>query len=243
MVSTTLTAASILALASYVSAHGYVSSVQAGGNTYPGADPHNPNPESPGWQAQNTDNGFVAPSAFSSAAIACHKEAVSPPSHATVEAGGTVTVTWNTWPESHHGPVIDYLAPCDGDCSSASADSLFFVKIAEAGLVEGSNPGFWAVDQLIENGFSWDVTVPLNLAPGNYVLRHEILALHSAGNADGAQAYPQCINLEVTGSGSAAPSGGVPATSLYTPTDPGILFNLWESFDSYPIPGPAVWSA
>lgn len=46
---------------------------------------------------------------------------------------------------------------------------------------------------LIKNNFSWDLTIP-NLAPGNYVVRHEIIALHAAGQANGAQSYPQCIN-------------------------------------------------
>jgi hypothetical protein len=35
-------------------------------------------------------------------------------------------------------------------------------------------------------------------------------------------------------------TGGVPATSFYTPTDPGIKFNLFQSFSSYTIPGPAL---
>jgi hypothetical protein len=42
-----------------------------------------------------------------------------------------------------------------------------------------------------ENGFSWNVKVPSSLAPGSYVLRHEIIGLHSAGNPNGAQNYPQ----------------------------------------------------
>lgn len=39
--------------------------------------------------------------------------------------------------------------------------------------------------------FESDFTVPQHLAPGNYVLRHEIIALHAAGQANGAQNYPQ----------------------------------------------------
>ena len=231
------TVAPLLALASSVYGHGYISSIQAGGNTWPGADPNNPNPESPGWQAQNTDNGFVAPDAFSTSDIACHRGAVAPSVSAQVAAGDTMTLTWNTWPESHHGPVLDYLAPGGTDPGSLS-----FVKLDEKGLISGSNPGTWADDELIANGFSWDVTIPANLAPGSYVLRHEIIALHSAGQQNCAQAYPQCINIEVTGGGSATPNGGEPATSFYTPTDPGILFNLYEDFSSYPIPGPPVWT-
>jgi hypothetical protein len=86
------------------------------------------------------------------------------------------------------------------------------------------------------------VKIPAGLAPGNYVLRHEIIALHSAGSANGAQAYPQCLNIKVGGSGSKALPAGTPATKFYTAKDPGILFSLYSSFSSYPIPGPSVWS-
>lgn len=138
--------------------------------------------------------------------------------------------------------MLDYLAHVNGDFASIDKTQLSFVKIDAEGLLSGYNPGTWATDDLIADAFSWDVTLPSNLASGNYVLRHEIIALHSAGNPGGAQNYPQCINLQVSGgSGGAVPSGQ-PATSFYTPNDPGILFDLYRSFSSYPIPGPAVWT-
>lgn len=129
-----------------------------------------------------------------------------------------------------------------GECTSASAGSLSFTKISEGALLEGSNPGTWVTDTLIAQNNSADVQLPSGLAAGNYVLRHEIIGLHSAGSANGAQAYPQCLNLKVGGSGSTALPAGTPATELYAPEDPGILFSLYGAFDSYPIPGPAVWS-
>ncbi|PKS12555.1 hypothetical protein jhhlp_000763 [Lomentospora prolificans] len=235
-----LKAATILSLAAIVSAHGHVQTIIADGVEYPGAVPGNVPADSPGWTAQNLDNGFVEPNSFSNPDIICHKSATAPSASAKVAAGGTVTLVWNTWPESHHGPVIDYLASCGGDCASADKTSLSFAKIAESGLISGSNPGTWASDELMANGNSWTVTIPSSVAPGNYVLRHEIIALHSAGQPNGAQAYPQCINLEVTSGGSSTPSGEA-ATSFYTAEDPGILFNLYQAFDSYPIPGPSVW--
>lgn len=80
---------------------------------------------------------------------------------------------------------------------------------------------------------------------GNFVLRHEIIALHSAGQEDGAQNYPQCINIKVTGGGSAQPcNAGADCrkgTKLYTPKEKGILFNIYTTLTSYPIPGPKVW--
>ena len=37
-------------------------------------------------------------------------------------------------------------------------------------------------------------TVPKCIPSGYYLVRHEIIALHAAGQANGAQSYPQCIN-------------------------------------------------
>lgn len=102
--------------------------------------------------------------------------------------------------------------------------------------------GYWATDVLIANNNSWTVEIPPSIAPGNYVLRHEIIALHSAASADGAQNYPQCVNLAVSGSGTANPTG-VLATTFYSPTSPSILFDLYGTLSNYTVPGPALYSA
>ncbi|KAG8160908.1 hypothetical protein KVR01_009172 [Diaporthe batatas] len=89
---------------------------------------------------------------------------------------------------------------------------------------------------------TWLVRIPADLASGNYVLRHEIIALHSAGNPNGAQSYPQCLNLAVTGTGSAQPSG-VLGTALYKATDPGILYDLYgPTTQNYLVPGPTQYA-
>lgn len=187
----------------------------------------------------NQDNGFVEPNSFGTSDIACHKSATAGSTEIPVTAGSTVKVTWNTWPDTHHGPVIDYLAKCSGACTSASAGSLNFFKIQQSGLIDGSSPpGKWASDNLIAAGNSWNIKIPSSIAAGSYVLRHEIIALHSAGNANGAQAYPSCINLKVSGGGSSSPSG-TPGSSLYKSNDPGILINIYQKLSSYVIPGPS----
>lgn len=204
--------------------------------------PYNPNPPDViGWSTSATDLGFVAPDAFSSGDIICHRDGDNAKLTAQVTAGSEIELQWTEWPESHHGPVIDYLASCNGDCAAVDKTSLEFFKIQETGLVDGSEaPGKWAADELIANNNTWVLTIPASIAPGNYVLRHEIIALHSAGQENGAQNYPQCINLEVTGGGSDEPQG-TKGTELYTPTDPGILVNIYEAMESYEIPGPALY--
>ncbi|CAI6337868.1 unnamed protein product [Periconia digitata] len=233
----------LAALAASVNAHGHVSGIVADGVYYGGADPsyfYNAAnaPENVGWAASNQDNGYVGgdQSTYDSPDIICHKEAKAGAAKATVAAGGTIEFQWNTWPESHIGPVITYAANCGGDCTAANKEELKWVKIDAKGL-EG---GKWAAVEMIANNNTWATTVPSTLAAGDYVFRHEIIALHSANNANGAQNYPQCVNVEVTGSGTENPEGTV-GTALYTATDPGILYNPYGGATTYEIPGPALF--
>ncbi|KAJ5985529.1 hypothetical protein N7499_008187 [Penicillium canescens] len=237
----------VLASASMVAGHGYVSGAVVDGTYYTGflVDTYNymsSVPENIGWAEKATDNGFVDGSSYSSSDIICHKDATPGAISAEVKAGGSVELQWTDWPESHHGPVITYMANCNGDCSSVDKTTLEFFKIDEGGLIDDSSvPGKWASDQLIAANNSRTVTIPSAIASGNYVLRHEIIGLHSAGNSNGAQNYPQCLNLKVTGGGSDKPSGTL-GTALYKNTDPGILVNIYTSMSSYTIPGPALYT-
>lgn len=135
---------------------------------------------------------------------------------------------------------MTYLAKCpDTDCTTADPTTLNWFKIDEAGL---NSDGTWASDTLIANNNTWSVTIPSDIASGPYLMRHELLALHSAENANGAQFYPMCANLIVTGSGSAVPSDTVKFPGGYTASDPGILINIYYPVPtSYTIPGPAVY--
>ncbi|KAJ5917460.1 hypothetical protein N7466_011014 [Penicillium verhagenii] len=238
----------ILGSAALVAGHGYVSGVVVDDVYYGGyivteypyeSDP----PEIIAWSEQETDLGYIDGSEYANSNIICHKDAQPGALEAPVTAGGSVELQWTTWPTSHHGPVITYMANCNGDCADVDKTTLEFFKIDQGGLVsDTTEPGTWATDNLIANNNSRTVTVPSDIADGNYVLRHEIIALHSAEETDGAQNYPQCINLKVTGGGSATPSG-VLGTALYKNTDPGILINIYTSLSTYDIPGPTLYTA
>lgn len=77
------------------------------------------------------------------------------------------------------------------------------------------------------NNFTASVTIPRKLAAGEYLLRHELLALHGATSVGGAQFYPVYIQLIVTGGGSASPSD-LAFPGAYSATDPGIYFNPFQ---------------
>ncbi|KAI2629265.1 carbohydrate-binding module family 1 protein [Hypomontagnella submonticulosa] len=234
-----------LVSAATVAAHGHVDHIVINGVSYQGYDPtsfpyqQNP-PTVVGWATSQTDNGFVEPNSFGNADIICHKTSSPAGGHAQVKAGDSISITWNTWPESHKGPMIDYLAACNGDCETVNKESLEFFKIDEVGLIDDSaQNGFWGSDVLIQNNNTWLVQIPANIKAGNYVLRHETIALHSAGQVNGAQAYPQCFNLEITGDGTDVPAGTL-GTKLYNAQDPGIVVNIYTTGLSYTIPGPAL---
>ena len=208
----------LLLVAPLVAAHGHVESVLVGSQKYQGWNAafkyQSPIPATVGWQADNLDNGFVSPDAFGTSAIICHKSGKSNGASVPVNPGDTATLVWDTWPNTHLGPIQEYMADCGASCDTVDPASLRWTKIASASWKSGNNPGDWATNDLIKNKFSWNVKIP-NVAPGNYVIRHEILALHAAGSLNGAQAYPQCINFKVSGSGTRKLSGGVAGTSLY----------------------------
>lgn len=117
--------AALLGLLAYVpelvSAHGFVSGVKVNGAGWTaGSNPvwfyHPPGqgPVTAGWDSQNQDYGFVEPAQFGTTQIACHKSATAGKNFINVNPGDSLTFHWNTWPESHKGPIINYLAPYNG---------------------------------------------------------------------------------------------------------------------------------
>lgn len=250
-------AAVLFACTSPVAAHGRVTNITTSdGTLYQGWNPEDAesgrSPRLAAWSAANLGNVFVPPSGFNTSSITCHFNATPGALHVNTTAGGTLKLQWNEWPTSHVGPVLTYLAACNGSCAEADKTALQWVKIDELGWLNNTGSdvnglgGTWATNVLISNKFSWLVKIPDILAAGNYVLRHEIIALHVADQTDGAQAYPQCINIRVgSGENSSAamkPQNGTLGPRLYGMKDAGILVDVHKNISDYTIPGPKLWS-
>ncbi|KAF8602361.1 endoglucanase-4 [Ceratobasidium sp. AG-I] len=188
-----------------------------------------------------SDSGFVSNSTSGDITCSIGNYLPSAAITATVPAGGVVEYLWNSWPLGHYGPVINYMAKCSGSCSSFKGDTgTPWFKISQETYANGQ----WASDKLANNNASWAITIPKNLASGEYLLRHEIIALHGGSSLGGAQFYPVCAQITVTGGGSANPSG-LAFPGAYKATDPGILFNPYlgeASNAAYIAPGGAVTS-
>ncbi|KAJ5014048.1 hypothetical protein K4K57_001964 [Colletotrichum sp. SAR 10_99] len=244
------TVASLLGSAALVAAHGYVENATIGGEAYtfyqPYQDPYSsPTPERVSRPIQG--NGPVED--LTSIDIQCggySAGGVKGSSPAKLEAkaaaGSEVTLNWTLWPDSHIGPTITYMAKCpDAGCTDylPGTDAVWF-KVQEDGREGTSNT--WGATPLMKAGNSGvKYTIPECLAPGHYLVRHEIIALHASYQYPGAQFYPGCHQLEVTGSGSTSPSDLVAFPGAYKAADPGITYDAYKA-QEYTIPGPALFS-
>ncbi|KAG7285208.1 hypothetical protein NEMBOFW57_009829 [Staphylotrichum longicolle] len=162
------------------------------------------------------------------------------PLHAPVAAGSSVNLRWTLWPDSHMGPILTYMARCpDEGCDKwQPGDKPVFFKIHHDGrhTTDKAYPDdIWAVTPLMtvpNQGYSY--TIPPCLAPGSYLVRHEIIVLHSAWAAGEAQFYPSCHQLTVSGSGNVVPTEGlVSFPGTYKADEAGILLNVWNDFYHY----------
>ena len=145
--------------------------------------------------------------------------------------------------KSHKGPVMAYLAKVD-NAASASVNGLKWFKIADDGFDTSNRQ--WGVDRMIANNGWAYFNMPTCIAPGQYLLRVEILALHSAKNRGAAQFYQSCAQIKVSGSGTFSASQTVSFPGAYKADDPGILANIYglagapdNSGKPYKSPGPA----
>jgi cellulase len=161
----------------------------------------------------------------------------------SVNGGDEITVEWHHNDNSpsddiidgsHKGPVSVYL--------SKAGSSLSWVKLAE----DGYDGKTWAVTKLKEGAYTGKpgqhkFTMP-KVTPGEYIIRPEINALHEGDRIGGAQFYMSCVHVKVGGSGTTNLPAGVSIPGYLKATDPGVHFNLYGSYSSYPFPGPKVWN-
>ncbi|KAK4144473.1 glycoside hydrolase [Dichotomopilus funicola] len=237
------TIATILASATLVAAHGYVDSAVIGGKNYqfyqPYVDPYMGDDKPDRISRSIPGNGPMVD--VDSIDVQCNQGAEPAALHAPAAAGSDVTLNWTLWPESHVGPVLTYMARCpDGGCQDWSpGEAAVWFKVKEGGRDGTSNT--WADTPLMTAPSAYTYTIPSCLKPGYYLVRHEIIALHSAYEYPGAQFYPGCHQLEVTGGGSTVPSSLVSFPGAYKGSDAGITYDAYKA-TAYTIPGPAVFT-
>jgi hypothetical protein len=141
----------------------------------------------------------------------------------------------------HPGPLAVYLSKAPGSAQSYKGNGDWF-KVYQATTSNlTADPIHWAsfVDGGVRN---FTFTLPKDLPAGQYLMRGEHIALHSAGTYGEAQFYMGCAQLEVTGSGNGNPGPLVKFPGAYTGYEPGVLISLWwPPVRNYTAPGPKTW--
>jgi len=187
--------------------------------------------------------------------LACNANPSSSSKVIDVKPGDKVGVMWghvlggpqfandpdNPIAKSHKGPAIFYMAKVS-NAATASPSGLAWFKVSEDGLDSSGN---WGVDRMLNNGGWTEMTMPSCVAPGQYLLRAEMIALHSASTTGGAQFYVGCAQINVSGSGSKT-GNTVGFPGAYSANDPGIKLSIYNAQGQpkgngtpYQIPGPA----
>jgi hypothetical protein len=117
-----------------------------------------------------------------------------------------------------------WMYKCAGSFSSCDGSGAEWFKIDEGGFhgdgvkvfLDTETGSGWDIAKLVGGNKSWSSKIPAGLAPGNYLIRHELIALHQANNP---QWYAECAQIVVTGSGTAQPD------SSYKAAIPGYASN------------------
>ncbi|KAI0158029.1 glycosyl hydrolase family 61-domain-containing protein [Hypoxylon sp. FL1284] len=134
---------------------------------------------------------------------------------------------------------VDDASTADG--ASSSWFKIFADTWAKNPSGSSGDDDYWGTKDINTCCGRMDVPIPEDLAPGDYLLRAEALALHTAASSGGAQFYVTCFQLTVSGSGSAKPEG-VSLPGAYDVSDPGILVDIHSAMSDYVAPGPSVYS-
>jgi hypothetical protein len=126
-------------------------------------------------------------------------------------------------------------------------------QIAEDGLDQN---GVFCSTRLRKANAPYKATIPTSMAPGDYLLRAEMLTLNNAGSYSiGGQEQPQfyvgCVAVTISGGDSSAKAQQVSIPGYVTKQTPGLIWDIWNGKDqntgsfkvgSYPRVGPAPLS-
>ncbi|KAF8210960.1 glycosyl hydrolase family 61-domain-containing protein [Mycena galopus ATCC 62051] len=220
-----------MSLVASTAAHGWIGSLTVGSKSFKGNEPVEQTPNGVPSVIRQIANNLPVKDTTSSD-LTCGRSALPAALVATASAGDTLLVDWNTLAASGNwfhdvGPMITYMAGCGAQkCTEFNASDAKWFKIDQQGQ---EADGTWAQAKLA----------------GSYLLRHEIIALHTAQSKGGAEFYTSCSQMSVTGSGTGAPQANelVSLPGAYTATDPGILIDVYNMNGApYQFPGPPVAS-
>ncbi|KAF1831295.1 glycoside hydrolase family 61 protein-like protein [Decorospora gaudefroyi] len=250
---TTLASIAAGLLAHQASAHGGAVNYTVGETWYPGYDPYGDlaMEDAAPWMPQRkwiTNDPIFETTNHS---LSCNAPGDPARVYIPISAGQNITAVYMSWVHTV-GPMIAWMAYCDNetnDCETFESETGDWFKIGQKGLLDGSiETGEW-----FQKSFSrwdgspslWSEMVPRGLRAGRYLVRHEIISLHSANKP---QFYPECAHLEVSSDGDEYPTQEymVKIPGVWNMDQPEINIDIYSPDVSdltvYNIPGPPVWT-
>lgn len=234
-----------LVIPTLVSAHGYVQQVTIDGTVYMG---NNLNVATPAPSIIRLVNTNSPVKGATNPFLNCGQDAQFASLAGNANPGSQLEILWvggtdgsSNWPHNT-GPLMHYMTKCDGSCSTYNSTNSEWFKISELGLEADGSTWYQAN---MNSRAPANVTIPNTLAPGNYLLRSEIISLQLAMSSGGAEFYPACIQLQIGGSQTQGPTSSEECLfpGCYSDDDPGILTpNIYNPPIQYTFPGPPVAS-
>ncbi|KAI2638901.1 glycoside hydrolase family 61 protein [Hypomontagnella submonticulosa] len=148
-----------------------------------------------------------------------------------MNAGDPFTFTLDT-AVYHQGPVSLYMSKAPGAAVDYDGSGDWF-KINDWAPVFNGGSATWTMKD------TYSFTIPKCIPSGEYLLRIQSLAIHNPGATP--QWYVGCGQVKVSGGGSTTPSPTAKIPGAFKATDPGYTANIYTNFNSYIVPGPAVF--
>jgi len=235
--------ATLFALLGVSAAHAIVKQLVIDGNVYPGYDPrfdiaYKQRRIEWGFSNKAPAGGIGPAQNMSSPDMACRFAPVQPPAlMAVARAGSNITYSWGAYYQSHKGPVVTYM----GRLAQPQQDptTVDFFKIHENAY--DTKTHLFGSEVMYNQNMTWTVQIPSNIKPGDYIVRHELIALHYALKEMGPEFYISCLNVKVLGDGTAEPKDTGRFPGAYKPDDPYLKFNLHNHENKYIPPGPKLF--
>ncbi|KAJ0339455.1 hypothetical protein COL922a_004377 [Colletotrichum nupharicola] len=137
---------------------------------------------------------------------------------------------------SHPGPVNFYMAKApSGSITNFDGSGKVWFKVYNDGPTASTFISCCAslarINIYAPGKTTLNVQIPRCLADGEYFLRVEHIALHSASSVGGAQLYISCAQLRVSGGTGTYKPNLMSFPGAYSPNDPGLVVNIY-----YPVP-------
>ncbi|KAF8155734.1 glycoside hydrolase family 61 protein [Crassisporium funariophilum] len=224
------TMVAVLSLATFVSSHYTFPSLIINGAV------------TPAWTNVRKTNNFntQAPvTDVTSADFRCYTSATGASATTVNVAAGSQIGMQSNGAVYHPGVINVYMAKAPSDVTKWDGSGNVWFKVYEVPAITN---GGTSISFPAQNVAGVTFTIPRSLPNGQYLVRMEAIALHSASAFQGAQFYISCGQINVTGGGSGNPGPLVSIPGVYTGREPGIMLNIYYPVPTnYVQPGPAVW--